>query len=144
LTDAEFLKRVAEYIKYWDGNPLDAEEHTVVRFLKVEGVNTEVSGHTIENFAVLKMGEHYGPHEGFGWKHIWEEELRTKRFYTYYGGKYSGEALQRKILEDIENALRYGKKIYEDKDIIRIKWGDIEVRVSKKYPGSIQTAIPNT
>ena len=143
-TDAEFLKKVAEYIKHWDGNPLDAEKHTVVRFLKVEGVNTEVSGHTIENFAVLKMGEHYGPHEGFGWKHIWEEELRTKRFYTYYGGKYSGEALQRKILEDIENALRYGKKIYEDKDIIRIKWGDIEVRVSKKYPGSIQTAIPNT
>jgi len=81
-------------------------------------------------------------------KFIGEEELREGRFHHYYlkhgYGDLKGETLQRKILEDIDNTLRYGKKIYEDKDIIRIKWGDIEVRVSKKYPGSIQTAIPNT
>jgi len=145
-TDREFLKKVAEYIKNWRGNPLDAEEHTAVKFLKAKGVNTEVSGHTIEDFAVLKEGVHYGEHKGWGWKHIWEEELRTRRFYNYYKGKYGGEALQRKILEDIENALRYGDKVEIDDVTVEFRWGKIRVRVSisENNMGSIQTAFPKT
>ena len=89
-----------------------------------------------------------GPHERFVLDHIWEEESRGSRFHAYYLKRYGldleGDALKQRMLEDIEDALRYGDKVYEDKDIIRIKWGDIEVRVSKKNPGSIQTAIPNT
>ena len=104
----------------------------------------KVSCEPIEDFAVLREGVHYGPHSGWGWKHMWEEELRTKRFYNFYKGKYSGEALKQKILEDIEKTLRYGKKIGEDADTIKIEYDGIVVKISKKYPGNVQTAHPLT
>ncbi len=149
-TDGEFLKKVAEYIKHWNGNPLDAGKHTVVKFFKADGVTTKVSGHSIEDFAVLKEGVHNGPHDGWGWTHIWEEELRECRFHAYYLKKFGldlkGEALQRKILEDMENTLRYGEKVKIDDITLEFRYGDIRVRVSinEKNMGSIQTAFPNT
>jgi len=106
---------------------------------------TKVSGEPIEDFAVLKEGVHYGPHNGWGWKHIWEEELRTKRFYNFYKGKYSGEALKQKILEDIEKTLRYGSRTVDTEgEVIIYEYDGIKVFVSikKENVGSIQTARP--
>ncbi len=44
----------------------------------------------------------------------------------------------------MEKTLRYGKKIGEDADTIKIGYDGIVVKISKKYPGSIQTAHPLT
>ncbi len=115
-------------------------------------VEASHSGHikdflgAIDDFAVLKEGEHYGPHSGWGRKHIWEEELRTGRFYNYYAGKYTGEALQGKIMEDIEKALREGDRVVIDDVTVEFRWGEIRVRVSvsENNMGSIQTAFPKT
>ena len=103
----------------------------------------------ISYFAVLKEGVHYGPHSGWGWKHIWEEELRTKRFRTYYleecGLDLEGEALKQKILEDIEKTLRYGEKTYmPERQSVVFNYEGIEVVISIKpeNSGSIITAHP--
>ena len=104
--------------------------------------NKSVIGGT-SYFVVLKEGVHYGPHSGWGWKHIWEEELRTKRFYNFYKGKYSGEALKQRILEDIEKTLRYGEKTYmPERQSVVFNYEGIEVVISIKpeSSGSIITA----
>ncbi len=56
-TDAEFLKKVAKYIKYSKKNPLDAGEETVVKFIKAKDVITKVNGNPIEDIAVLTAGD---------------------------------------------------------------------------------------
>ena len=118
------------------------------------GVDTVVgrgsSKITIEDFVVLKEGVHYGPHSGWGWKHIWEEELRTGRFHTYYLKRYGldlkGEALKQRMLEDIKEALEKGEiyNVLTDNNggIIeyKIRYGDIFVSVNGD--GSITTAYP--
>ena len=97
---------------------------------------------------VLKAGVDHGPHNGCGWNHIWEEETRGSRFHAYYLKRYGldleGDALKQRMFEDIEDALMYGKKIGEDTDTIKIGYDGIVVKISKKYPGSIQTAHPLT
>ncbi len=106
-----------------------------------------IIGEELPDAAVLKEGVHNGPHDGWGWTHIWEEELRTKRFYNFYKGKYTGEALQRKILEDMEKTLRYGEV-----DVTRNSAGEIveyditynDVFIALDGKGSITTAYPNT
>ena len=82
-------------------------------------------------------------------KFIGEEELREGRFHNYYlkhgYGDLKGEALQRKILEDIENTLRYGEITpMPERESVVYRWNEIEVVVSTKEKncGSIITAHP--
>ncbi len=82
----------------------------------------------------------------FGWKHLWEHHKENFRDYyeNLLGRKVSDDELKSLILEDIEKTLRYGKKIGEDTDTIKIEYDGIVVKISKKYPGSVQTAHPLT
>ena len=96
---------------------------------------------------MLKEGVHYGPHSGWGWKHIWEEELRTGRSHTYYLKRYGldlkGDALKQRMLEDIEKTLRYGEKTYmPERQSVVFNYEGIEVVISIKpeSSGSIITA----
>ncbi len=86
-----------------------------------------------------------GPHEGFGLDHIWEEELRSRRFYNLYKGEYTGDALKQRMLEDIEDTLRYGEKTdMPERQSVMYNYEGIEVVVSTKpkNSGSIITAHP--
>jgi hypothetical protein len=93
---------------------------------------------------VLKEGEHYGPHSGWGWRHIWEEHKEQFRalYEKQLGRKISDEELKKLILRDIENTLRNGKKIGEDAKTIKVEFEGIVVKISRKYPGSVQTVHP--
>ena len=100
---------------------------------------------TIEDFAVLKKGVHYGPHSGFGWERIWEEHKED--FRLYYEGKFNrhvnDKELETLMKEDIENALRYGERTIDyDGKVIICEYDGIKVFVSTKNMGSIQTARP--
>ncbi len=70
-TDAEFLKKVAKFIKYSEDNPLDAGEKTVVSFMKAKDVTTKVNGESIGGLAVLGKG-YYDEvlDKGWGWTKI--------------------------------------------------------------------------
>jgi hypothetical protein len=96
---------------------------------------------------VLKEGEHYGPHSGWGWRHIWEEHKEQFRalYEKQLGRKISDEELKKLILRDIENTLRNGKRTvdYEGKVVV-YEYDGMKVFVSIKESnmGSIQTARP--
>jgi len=105
-----------------------------------------VGSETIEDFAVLKKGVHYGPHSGFGWEHIWEEHKED--FRLYYEGKFNrhvnDKELETLMKEDIENALRYGEITpMSERESVVYRWNGIEVAVSTKEKncGSIITPI---
>jgi hypothetical protein len=128
--------------------------HKLARVFDAKGVmtvlvkeeNGKIVGRSdpIKDFAVLKEGEHYGPHSGWGWRHIWEEHKEQFRalYEKQLGRKISDEELKKLILRDIENTLRNGKKIGEDAKTIKVEFEGIVVKISRKYPGSVQTAHP--
>ena len=145
-TDAEFLKKVAEYIKYSDKNPLDAGEDTVVRFMKAKDVTTQINGETIEDFAVLLQKD---------WEHIKIRHIGSNAEGTpfrYADGRYLSD-------EEVRDLIEYGlKKGYVDTVhnndptkyiVIACKlqgyWGGrgIRIIVSKEY-GNIITAYLTT
>jgi hypothetical protein len=98
-TDREFLKKVAEYIKYSDKNPLDAGEETVVRFMKADGVTTKVGEKDISDFSVLHQED---------WQHIKMRHIGKNAEATAF--RYSdGRYLTDKEVKDlIEYGLKHG------------------------------------
>ena len=96
---------------------------------------------------MLKEGVHYGEHNGFGWKHIWEQHKENFRDYyeNLLGRKVSDDELKSLILEDIEKTLRYGEKTdMPERQSVVYNYEGIEVVISTKpeSSGSIITAHP--
>ncbi len=147
----EDVKAVWVYSREWD--PLYPPEDylKVVKLYKAKDMSIPTESGEIRGFAVLRKGVHYGEHSGFGWEHIWQEELRTGRFHNYYLEKYGidlkGAALKQRMLEDMGEALEKGThKAIPGKNAVVYRYNDIKVYVSTKSSnlGSVQTARPDT
>jgi|GEM_PF-2382734 len=147
-----YLEEVWKYSREYDPIYPQSEYLRTVRFYEAEGAEIKLpSGQTAKNLAVLRKGVHYGEHTGWGWEHIWKEEMETGRFHNYYlkhyGEDLRGVELQERILRDIGDTLKNGKAIADpNREVIIYEYNGIRTYVSTKpgNTGSIQTARPNT
>ena len=116
-------------------------------YICLNSSTTNVNDMSTADFSVLEEVKYYGLHNGWGWKHIWEKH--REEFRTYYaeqlGRELSDEELKAQIIQDMENALRYGSRTVDtSRNVIIYERNGIKVFVSIKDEnmGSIITARP--
>ncbi len=157
-TDVIDLKKVearelAEYAKYWEGDPLDdsAKIHKLIKMYRSKGTRTAIgnTGKWVEDVALLKKGRHIGPNEGFGWEHIVAEnhhiQIRDRLQLSDADGLV--KKVINEVISDKSSIIKHtpGKEIIFSKVIERGSYSkEIRVVVSdiRENLGSIVTAHP--